>query len=178
MNNLLCLPLSSLFLSSHSQVIGRHKKRRANWKGIGGRKLKRKNGEVMWWEEKGKLQDEWVLWRRTEENLYFLNQAKMHSQQILYNKTTPVRVNKRAPWMQNCSWLCFTTGAPESALNCQAVFLAGYHSHPKKLDHAVIQPIITHRQIKKKNPTTTHTLTNAHSHKPVLWHHSSAGWSH
>lgn len=64
--------------------------------------------------------------------------------------------------MQNCSWLCFPAGAPESALSCQAVFLAEYHSHRKILDHAVIQPIVTHTgTLKKQQDTHKRTQSQA-----------------
>lgn len=86
-----------------------------------------------------------------------------------YNKTTPVWVDERASSSSldaHCSWLCFPAGAPESALSCQAVFLADYHPHPKKLDHEVIQPIFIHRHIfflknQKHQHTHKHTQSQA-----------------
>lgn len=79
----------------------------------------------------------------------------MHSQQM-HNNTTLVWVDERASHCSldaNCSWVCFPAGTLEFALSCQAVFLAEYHSHPEKLDHAVIQPVFMHRHIN----TQTHT---------------------
>lgn len=107
-------------------------------------------GEVKWWEEKGELQDERVLKKRIY--IVFINS------QSTYNKTMPAWVDRNGSMLlSGCSWLCFPAGAHGSVLSCQSVSLADYHSHPEKLDHAVIQPIFIHRH----NPrikTHAHTV--------------------
>lgn len=176
-NNLLCLPLTSISLSSHSQVIGGHLKkrgeRRLKRRTAGGRKFKRKRER--WCDERGRRVTRWMSsWEERRKgsmylfSFFFLNQAqRAFPANFVQQNNARVGRWKRSVLLSGCrlqlallpSWSAWICTQLSSCLSGR-LSLSPREIRPRS-DPAYLHTQAQSAHLKKNNNTSTHTW-NAH----------------